>query len=284
MMRTLLALAIAGLFPISVAAQKSAGPAAGTIILDGGGATQPSLRRFVEIAGGRQARIVVIATGPSSIRFGDHNTILNPDWPRDRPEWGQYQDYLKGWLGVDVIEVLHTRDRGVADSDGFLAPLQSATGVFLIGGNPGRYADAYLGTRTQAELMGVLARGGVILGSSAGAIIQGSFVVRGRPDKPILMASGRTTGFGFLTNVAINPHLISAQRHAELVNVVDAHPAVLGIGIDDDAALVVRRNVFEVIGTGKVAIYDNVVRGGTWYYWLMPGERYDLSAWAKVEQ
>src|SRR5439155_6376892 len=79
-----------------------------------------------------------------------------------------------------------------------------------------------------------------------------------RPDKPLLMAPGRTAGFGFLTNVAINPHLTSAKRDAELVNVVDAHPEVLGIGIDDDAALIVRKNGFEVIGTGKVAIYDNV--------------------------
>ena len=132
--------------------------------------------------------------------------------------------------------MLHTRDRAVANSASFVAPLKSATGVYLVAGNAGRYTDAYLGTRTQAELTAVLARGGVIFGSSAGAIIQGSFVVRGRPDKPLLMAPGRTTGFGFLTNVAINPHLTSTQRDAELVNVVDAHPNILGIGIDDDAA------------------------------------------------
>ena len=63
------------------------------------------------------------------------------------------------------------------------------------------------------------------MGTSAGAIIQGSFLVRGRPDKPLLMAPGRTTGFGFLKNVAINPHLTSAKRDAELINVADAHPS-----------------------------------------------------------
>jgi cyanophycinase len=68
-----------------------------------------------------------------------------------------------------------------------------------------------LQTRTQSELQAVLARGGVIFGSSAGAITLGSFLVRGNPDKPLLMATGRTTGFGFLTNVAINPHVASAQ-------------------------------------------------------------------------
>ena len=282
--RTIFAVAMVALCNCPLGAQKAAGPAAGTLIVDGGGATEPIVRRFVEHAGGPQAHIVVFATGPSAIRFGDQNIILNPDWPRDRKEWNQYEEYLKGWLGVDLVQVLHTRDRDVANSDAFLAPLKSATGVYLIAGNAGRYADAYLGTRTQAELNAVLARGGVIFGSSAGAIIQGSFVVRGRPDKPLLMASGRTTGFGFLTNVAINPHLTSAQRDAELINVVDAHPNILGIGIDDDAALLVRRNVFEVIGTGRVAIYDNVRHTGTWYYWLKPGEQFDLSKWTKIER
>jgi cyanophycinase len=266
------------------AGPRSSGPTAGTLIADGGGATEAIVHRFVELAGGRESRVVVFATGPSSIRFGADNTVLDPDWPRDRKEWTQYEQYLKGWLGVDHVVVLHTRDRAVADSAAFVAPLRSATGVVLVAGNAGRYADAYLGTRTLDELHAFLARGGVLFGSSAGAIIQGSFTVRGRPDKPLLMAEGRTTGFGFLRNVAINPHLTSAQREAELVNVVDAHPEVLGIGIDDDAALLVRQNAFEVLGPGRVANYDNVRRDGSWYYWLKPGERFDLSTWRPVER
>jgi cyanophycinase len=265
-----------------VSAQRSSGPRAGTLILDGGGGTKPVIKRFVEAAGGDRARIVVMATGPSAIRFGLWNTVLNPDWPRVRPEWRQYEAYLKGWLGIDAVEVLHTRDRAVADSERFGVPLDSATGVFLVSGNAGRYTDAYLGTRTQAKLEHVLARGGVIAGSSAGAIALGSFVVRGDPTKPLLMAPGRTTGFGFLTNVAVNPHVTSAQRDAELLNVIDAHPGVLGLGIEDDAAVVVRGNTLEVIGTGRVAIYDDVEREGAWYYWLSSGEMFDLAKWTRV--
>jgi len=265
-----------------VTAQKSSGPANGTLVVDGGGATAPIVRRFVELAGGAQARIVVIPTAPSAIRFGDDNVILDPDWPRDRNEWRLYHEYLKRWFGVDDVEIIHTRDRHIANTETFIAPLKSATGVYLAPGNSGRLADAYLGTRTLDALKMLLERGGVVFGSSAGAIIQGSFTVRGRPDKPLLMAPGKTKGFGFLTNVAINPHLTSAKRDAELVNVVDAHPHILGIGIDDDAALVVRKNIFEVIGTGRVAIYDNVRRDGSWYYWLKPGDRFDLSRWEKI--
>ena len=265
-----------------VIAQKSTGPANGTLIVDGGGATEQIVKRFVELAGGSQARIVVIATAPSSIRFGPDNVILDPDWPRDRKEWRQYEDYLKRWFGVDQIQIIHTRDRRTANTEAFVGPLNSATGLYLAPGNSGRLADAYLGTRTLTALKKLLERGGVVFGSSAGAIIQGSFTVRGRPDKPLLMARGRTTGFAFLTNVAINPHLTSAKRDAELVNVVDAHPHILGIGIDDDAALLVRKNTFEVIGTGRVAIYDNVRRNGSWYYWLKPGDHFDLATWSKL--
>ena len=272
--------AVVSLCGASPAAQKSTGPNAGTLIVDGGGGTRPVIARFVEAAGGANARIVVFATGPSGLRFGPQNTILDPDWPRDRPEWKLYEEYVKGWLGVPSVQVMHTRDRNVANSEAFTEPLRSATGVFLIAGNAGRYADAYLQTRTQSELQAVLARGGVILGSSAGAIALGSFLVRGNPDKPLLMATGRITGFGFLTNVAINPHVTSAQRDAELVNVVDAHPEILGLGIEDDAAIVVNKNTFEAIGSGRVAVYDNVRREGLWYYWLRSGDRFDLATWS----
>lgn len=250
--------------------------------MDGGGTSRPVINEFVKLAGGRRAEIVVIPTGASSLRFGPDKVILDPDWPHTRPEWKAYEDYLRNWFGVERVSVLHTRDRTVANSETFVQPLIHAIGVFLGTGNPGRHAASYLGTRTQTELQGVLNRGGVLLGSSAGAIILGSFVVRGRPDKPLLMAVGHEQGFGFLRNVAIDPHLTQAKRDNELVDVTDAHPEILGIGIDEDAALVVRHNIFEVIGTGRVAVYDNKLHEGAWYYWLSPRDRFDLAAWHKM--
>ena len=227
---------------------------------------------------------MVIPTGASSLRFGPDKIILNPDWPRDRAEWKAYESHVKQWFGVDNITFLHTRDRSIADSEEFVKPLLDATGVFLGTGNAGRHAMAYRGTRTQRELAAVLSRGGVIFGSSAGAIIQGSFIVRGRSDKPLLMAKGNEKGFGFLKNVAVNPHLTSAKRDNELVNVCDTYPDILGIGLDDEAALVVRGNQFEVVGAGRAAIYDNVPHQGAWYYWLKPGDRFDLATWGKLPQ
>jgi cyanophycinase len=263
-------------------AQRSSGPERGTLIVDGGGTTALVKDRFVAMAGGKQARIVVIPTGASAMRFGAQNTVLNPDWPRDRPEWPAYEADLKSWLGVDNVVVLHTRDRALADSAAFTMPLRNATGVFLGTGNAGRIADAYLGTRTERELQNVLNRGGVILGSSAGSISLGSLIVRGWTEKPLLVAPGHDKGFAFLENVAIDPHLTEAKRDYELINVVDAHPDVLGIGIDEPAALVVQGNTFEVIGKGGVAIYDNRPHPGAWYYWLKPGDHFDLATWQKI--
>jgi cyanophycinase len=194
----------------------------------------------------------------------------------------RYEKYLKSWLGTDHLTVLHTRDRNVANSEDFVKPLQTATGVFLGAGNAGRIADTYLGTRTQQALQSVLERGGVIFGSSAGSIILGSFIVRGFTAKPILMAPGHDQGFGFLKNVAIDPHLTESKRDYELINVVDAHPNLLGIGIDEPAALIVKGNQFEVIGTARVAIYDNQPHNGGWYYWLNAGDRFDLAERRKI--
>jgi cyanophycinase len=261
---------------------QSSGPARGTLVVDGGGATDLVRDRFVALAGGAAARIVVIPTAASSIRFGDDNTILDPDRPRDRPEWAAYDRHLRKWFGTDGVTILHTRDRAVADSESFVAPIRAASAVYLAAGNAGRLASAYRQTRTHREIEALLARGGTVFGSSAGAIIQGSFIVRGRPDKPILMARGRDRGFGLLKEVAINPHLTSAKRDAELVNVVDAHPNLLGLGIDDDAALIVQGDRFQVIGTGRVAVYDNARHPDGWYYWLRPGDQFDLRARKKI--
>jgi len=264
-------------------AQGSSGPSKGVLVVDGGGTSQLVVEEFVRLAGGPSAKIAVIPTAASSLRFGGQKTILNPDWPRSRPEWALYEKHLEGIFGTESITVLHTRDRQVADSEEFAGALRSATGVFLGTGNAGRHAAAYLGTKVQSELAALLERGGVIMGSSAGSIILGSFIVRGRPDKPLLMAKGHTVGFGFLRNVAINPHLTSAKRDNELVNVCDEHPSLLGLGLDDDVALIVRGNRFEVIGKGGVAVYDNLPKEGAWYSWLKPGDSFDLATWKKVQ-
>ena len=258
-------------------AQVASGPARGNLVITGGGdLSKNMIDRFVALAGGPDANFVYVPTAASSLRLPSGFIYDPPDSDTPAANTQAFADELAKMFGVKHVTVLHSRNRKTANSEAFVAPLRKANGVWLSSGNSGRLADAYLDTLTQKEISAVLERGGVVGGNSAGAIIQGSYTVRGRPDKPLLMAKGHERGFGFLRNVAINPHLTEAKREAELVNVLDTYPKLLGIGIDEKAALIVAGDRFEVIGAGRVAIYDNKKHGGNWYFWLKPGDRFDL--------
>jgi cyanophycinase len=254
--------------PVTNAAVHSpgSGPARGHLIVIGGGAHGADiLHRFAALAGGLAAPIVVIPTAGEQVRPLTNHPLLRH--------------------GFSNVVQLHTKDRAEADSDAFLAPLRAARGVFIDGGRQWRLVDSYLGTKTQRELENLLARGGVIAGTSAGATIQGSYLVRGaREGNTIMMAKGYEEGFGFLRNVAIDQHLIARHRENDLVPVISLKPELLGIGIDEGTAIVVAGNRFEVIGASKVAIYDSnygVGPDGKQYYWLQPGDCFAITARAK---
>jgi cyanophycinase len=159
-------------------------------------------------------------------------------------------------LGVEQVTTLHTRDRNEADTARFVAPLEAATGVWLGGGRQWRLADSYLNTRVHSELEALLERGGVIGGSSAGATIQGSFLVRGDTAGNETMEGDHLEGFAFLKHVAIDQHLLRRNRQFDILPVIEAHPELLGIGIDENTAIVVHGDTFEVVGDSYVAITD----------------------------
>ena len=134
-----------------------------------------------------------------------------------------------------------------------------------------------MGTRTQREIEAVLDRGGVIGGSSAGATIQGSYLVRGaREGNHIMMAKGYEQGFGYLRGVAIDQHLIVRGREDDLVEVIDKKPELLGLGLDEPAAVIVQGDRLEVIGRSVVGIYDGKDHDGKKYFFLAPGDQFDL--------
>ena len=266
-------LATLALLAQAPAINPSVGPPRGSLLVVGGGQLGPEIvRRFVALAGGPDAEVVVIPTAAEDDAEG-HDTVD----PKRTAE------SFRKEFGFKNVAVLHTRDRALADSEAFVSPLKTARAVWFNGGRQWRLVDAYAGTRTRIEIEAVLARGGVIGGSSAGATIQGSYLVRGaRSGNQILMAKGYEEGFGYLRGVAVDQHILPRRRADDLVRVIDAHPDLLGLGIDEATAIVVEGDRFEVIGRGVVGIYDDKDHDGKRYYFLAPGERFDLKARRRV--
>ena len=238
------------------------GPRRGALVVVGGGQVGPEIvKRFVTLAGGKDAEVVVVPTAAEND-------------PVDVKRTGEG---FSRAFGFGHVSVLHTRDRAEADAEAFVAPLKTARAVWFNGGRQWRIVDAFLGTRAQREIEAVLDRGGVIGGSSAGATIQGSYLVRGARDgNDILMAKGYEEGFGYLRGVAVDQHILPRRRADDLVQVIGAHPDLLGLGIDESTAVVVEGDRFEVIGRGVVGVYDGKDHDGRRYYFLAPGERFDL--------
>ena len=225
-------------------AQPSHGPAKGALLITGGATEAPDFQRFIEMAGGKTAHIVVIPTA----------SITKPT---DAAGIAAHCHTTSPLLDGVKCTVLHTTDRKVADSAEFVAPLKDATGVWLEGGRHWRLTDAYLGTRTLTELFAVLDRGGVIGGGSAGATVQGSYMVRGSSDpddNTIMMAPGHEIGFGFFTNVTIDQHVDVRRRENDLAAVMTAHPELLGLGIDQASSITVRGDLLTVNGPKRVAV------------------------------
>ena len=248
---------------LGTATAQEVGPRNGALVIVGGALDDPEIiERFIELAGGADAPIVIIPTAGA----GEH--------------YDQYYPGARRWreAGANDVTVVHTRDRNEANRDEFIEPIRRARGVWFPGGRQWRLADAYLDTRTEVEIEKVLERGGVVGGSSAGATIQGSYLVRGDTKTNTIMMGDHVEGFGLLKNVAIDQHLLARNRHFDLIPVIEKFPHLLGIGIDEDTAIVVQGDRFEVMGQSLVAIYDNqrMLAGDGRFYFLRAGDSYDL--------
>jgi cyanophycinase len=258
----------------STSTSKTVGPEKGALVIVGGGNMSNDIwGRFVELAGGAAvADIVIIPTA------GDDSTANKA--PRETEK-------LRS-LGVKNITILHTRDPKVANQESFVTPLKKATGVWFVGGRHWRLADSYLNTLSHKEFNAVLARGGVIGGTSAGATIIGSFMVRGDTKGNSIMIGDHTQGLDFIHNVTIDQHVLRRNRQFDLIDVIKSRPELLGVGIDESTAIVVQQNTFEVIGNSYVGIYtaEQIANNAKYpsgqnstggpFYFLGKGQKFDL--------
>jgi cyanophycinase len=250
----------------------------GWLVIEGGSAPLNPVvaEKFRELIGGADEKVLFSPTA------------LDDDQVQREIQSGSLQKAAKEHMGLRNYEIFNTHDRKLADSKEFATKIRSARGIWFGGGRPGRIAEAYLGTETQRELQSFYRNGGVIGGSSAGAMIQSSFLVRGGVDNEDFsrfISKKNREGFGFLPNAAIDVHV--NQRHGEddLGEVLAAHPELLCIGLDAGTAIVVHGNQFEVIGgsNARVIITDGKEHDGKSYYFLKRGDRFDLVRRVAIE-
>ncbi len=191
------------------------------------------LSRFVDLAGGPQAKLVVIPTAASEASIANRQALVR--------RWTE--------RGIRTVSVLHTRDRKEADSAEFIQPLSKATAVWFGGGQQSRLAKAYLGTATERAIVALFRRGGVIGGTSAGAAIQSRVMIESGNPVPKV-----TTGLDLLPGAVIDQHFLRRNRINRLLTAIRQHPDRIGVGIDEATALVFQRGRCQVLGDSYLTV------------------------------
>lgn len=205
------------------------------VIVGGGELPQGAIEFFLKEAGGEKAKLVVIPTASETADDAAEREKLVAEWKS---------------RGFADVAVLHTRSKEEANSDAFCEPLKSATAIWLGGGDQSKIADAYLGTKVEAEIMALQRRGGAICGTSAGAAIQSKCMIAGGKE-----VAEVKQGFDLLPGAVIDQHFLVRNRQARLKGVIDAQPSLVGVGIDEGTAVLVKGRNLSVVGKSSVTIY-----------------------------
>jgi len=200
------------------------------------------LRKFVEISGGKDSSILIVPV-PSDFPLAAA-TI--------------YREIFENF-GIKKINVLAATSRQEILKIDAEELLEGVTGVFLTGGDQMRLSSILGGTAFLTQLKKSVKKGIVLAGSSAGASSMSStMIVRGEPTVQPLKDSIRLCpGIGILKNIIIDQHFTERGRLNRLITAVAYNPSNLGIGIDENTAIHIKKNgVLEVLGGGTVTIID----------------------------
>ncbi|HEX9542227.1 MAG TPA: cyanophycinase [Streptosporangiaceae bacterium] len=215
----------------------------GRLLIIGGGEDRCCgsgvLERFVDLCGGGRARITLVTTATGM-----------PDEVH-----AEYERVFRK-LGVDATRELRLRGRADADGDAAAAILRDCTGAFISGGDQSRIR-ALVGSRTNDILRERLASGLVVAGTSAGATAMGGTMILGGEGPDVSAAAVRTgPGLGLLPNVLIDMHFAARGRLPRLLSAVALDRDHLGVGIDENTAILVEGDRFEVLGSGVATVAD----------------------------
>lgn len=276
-MNLVIRLVFCALFALPIMASQTGGH---LILIGGGDKPLAAMQKFVELAGGKSAPIVVVPTASEAEDTAEYYTKLFLD------------DH-----GVTDVVVLPIRTREDADRADLVAATKRARGVFFSGGDQTRILKALGGSAVLGAMREVFDRGGVIGGTSAGTACQSEKMITGEGDFKVIAAGAVELwqGLAFLPpHVVVDQHFIARQRQNRLLTVLLEHPEHLGVGVDEDTAIWVRPDqTFEVIGARSVMIFDprgaatqSVRNGqkellgihGLRMHILLPGESFDLKS------
>ena len=232
------------LFILNVNAQTTSNPYfnyKGKLIIIGGGSIPDSLFEFFAAhCGGKNQPVVYIPTATNDEEFiqkGEHLIKFTS----------------RGYTNLSTI---HTRNKKEADDPKNIALMRNAKGLFFGGGDQQLIADAYAGTKLYDEFIALLNRGGVIMGTSAGATIMGSLMVGGDARDDISKKYNFNPAFSFMTNTALDQHVLARNRQFDLISVIENYPGTLGIGMDESTAIIVEAGQFKVWGKSYAMLYD----------------------------
>jgi cyanophycinase len=284
-MIVLLRVAVLALFATSAVAAGNA-PHGHLMLIGGGDKPLGAMEKFVELAGGKDAPIVVIPTASQEPDTNEYYTNL----------------FRKDYGSTDVV-VLPIRSKADANRPELVTAAKRARGIFFGGGDQVRILVALADTPVLEALRDAYRNGAVVGGTSAGTACQSEMMITGEGDFKVIQSRSVELwdGLGFLrSDVIVDQHFIARQRQNRLLSVLLEHPGHLGIGVDEDTAIWVRPDdTFEVIGAGSVMVFDpagaTIQRSpgtpgkellgvhGMRMHIVLPGEVFDLERRAPVE-
>ncbi|WP_426508197.1 cyanophycinase [Dactylosporangium sp. McL0621] len=218
---------------------------AGKLLVIGGAESHDAgddeiLERFVLLAGGHDAHLVVIATASES--------------PGQREK--EYAEVFHR-LGAARVTALRLGSREDANGELAVAAIERATGVFFTGGDQLRITTVVGGSKVDSALHTRLAEGLILAGTSAGAAMMSSTMILGGSVASVSTTSVRTgPGMEFLPGVLIDMHFAERGRLNRLLSAIAMFPHELGLGIDENTAILVEGEIFEVLGRGTVTVID----------------------------
>ena len=258
-------------------------------IIGGGERDAPLMKRFIQLAEAQATGKIVIFTMASSVP-----QEVGPELVAEFKGNGARDVAFYQLAHIDAVQ------------PGSEKILDGAGGVWFSGGDQALLTAALLGTPIHMKMLELYKAGCVIGGTSAGAAVMSEFMITGNEKRTggeegtweVILAGDveHTQGFGFVQDAVIDQHFVTRRRHNRLIAVVLEHPALVGVGIEESTAVLVRPDgKYEVLGEGQVIVYDarraktskspdgHLGGHGLTMHVLLAGDVYDLAA-GRVEE